>query len=138
MAFFDCILGCRWDQQTDYDKGSKLKTITIQFRGILKQPDRSIARGLLVMSSFTMISFLLTGIAFVMAGMVPLLENPSPWFLRVALLSFECAAPTSFLISAVVKYVLWPTALEIGSSNTNVFKDPLCLFEHNGELRRVI
>ena len=84
------------------------------------------------MRLFTMISFWLTGISFFLCGIAALTETPSPWLLRVALLSAECAAPTSLLISAVVKYVLWPQALAQGSSNTEIFKDPQGLLKHNG------
>eukprot|EP00545_Synedropsis_sp_CCMP1620_P012493 CAMPEP_0119011148 /NCGR_PEP_ID=MMETSP1176-20130426/5485_1 /TAXON_ID=265551 /ORGANISM="Synedropsis recta cf, Strain CCMP1620" /LENGTH=175 /DNA_ID=CAMNT_0006963925 /DNA_START=243 /DNA_END=770 /DNA_ORIENTATION=- len=58
----------------------------------------------------------------------------SPWLLRVALLLFECAAPTALLVSAVVKYVLWPMALKQGSGNSFVLSHPITLLEHNGNV----
>jgi len=124
---------------TEYEKGSKLKSVKLEFRGILKRQDGSILRGLLVLSPFTMVSFWLLGTSFFVGGCTTLaLAQKSPvvskWVLRFALLSFECAAPTALLIAAVVKYYLWPMALESGSGNTAIYKDPRTLFEHNANV----
>ena len=35
------------------------------------------------------------------------------------------------LVSAIVKYVLWPMAMEEGENNANVLKHPGALLEHN-------
>jgi hypothetical protein len=90
------------------------------------------------MSSFTMMAWLLLGIGFSFSGTISLLHilnmDVSPWLLRSALLIFECAAPTTLLVSAVVKYVLWPMALEHGSGNSGVLSDPITLLEHNGNV----
>lgn len=132
-------MGNRWDLDTDYEPQSKLRTITIQFRGILLQPDRSIRCGLLTMSSFNMICWFVLGIAFFLAGTISFMQvvgirNVSQWLLRVTVLLFECAAPSTLLVSAVVKYALWPMALDQGSANTEVFRNPVTLLEHNGNV----
>lgn len=90
------------------------------------------------MTSFTMVSFFVLGVAFALSGTISLLHilnmDVSPWLLRVALLLFECTAPTTLLVGAVVKYVLWPLALEQGSGNTAVLSHPILLLEHNGNV----
>lgn len=141
LILYDCVYTIffgSWNQDTDYAPESKLKSISIPFRGILLQPDRSISRGLLTMSSFTMISWLLLGITFFLAGMIPIFHltgyEISNWFLRISLLLFECAAPTTLLVSVVVRYALWPMAMENGSANTEILQNPVTLMEHNGNL----
>ena len=50
--------------------------------------------------------------------------------MRVALLLFECAGPTTLLVASVVRYALWPMAL-VKSTDTGPFKAPRALIEHN-------
>lgn len=131
--------GNRWDQHTDYEPQSNLRTITIRFRGILLQPDRSIRSGLLTMSSFGMMSWFVLGMAFFFSGVISFMQvvgmrNVPQWLLRIAVLLFECAAPSTLLVSTVVKYVLWPMALDQGSANTEAFRNPVTLLEHNGNV----
>lgn len=140
IIWSDCIyavlLGA-WEQDTDYDPSSKLKSITIPFRGYFRQEvsKRSAAKALLTLSSFTMMAWTMLGIAFSLCGLIPilhLLQLPIPqWLLRLALLTFECSAPCTLLVSAVVKYAIWPMALQEGSGNSTILQHPLTLVEHN-------
>lgn len=123
-----------WSIDTTYKTGSKLKGTTIYFSGILKQPKGRILRGLLNGVPFTMVSFCLLGISFLFAGLIPLLgKDVNPWITRIGLLTFECAAPSAALVSSVVKYVLWPTALARSQSNTALLKNKRTLIKHNGK-----
>jgi hypothetical protein len=99
----------------------------------------------MTLSSFTMWCFTLEGVAFVLAGIVTLImaetsssgatdrepQAISPWLLRTAVLSWEISASFSLLVSAIVKYVLWPFALQQGSGNASILKHPGSLLEHN-------
>ncbi len=49
--------------------------------------------------------------------------------LRTTLLSFEVAAPLSMLVSAVVRYALWPKALT--GNGSQELKRPHILIQHN-------
>lgn len=53
-----------------------------------------------------------------------------PNMLRVAILLFEIAAPTSMLVSTITKYALWPQSLKspVGSAN---LRKPVALLQHN-------
>jgi hypothetical protein len=140
LILTDCtyaVLFGAWEQDTNYDPSSKLKSITIPFWGYFWQelPKRSTAKALLTLSSFTMMAWTMLGIAFSLCGLIPilhLLQLPIPqWLLRLALLTFECSAPCTLLVSAVVKYAIWPLALQEGSGNSTILKNPLTLVEHN-------
>jgi hypothetical protein len=105
-------------------------------------PDGNFRSGWMTLSSFTMWCFTLEGVTFVLAGIITLMTASSsatgpaetaisPWLLRTAILSWEISAPFSLLVSAIVKYVLWPFALHQGSGNANILKHPGSLLEHN-------
>lgn len=98
-------------------------------------PDGNFRSGWMTLSSFTMWCFALEGVAFVLAGIITLMAASSavisPWLLRTAILSWEISAPFSLLVSAIVKYVLWPFALHQGSGNASILKHPGSLLEHN-------
>ncbi len=129
----------RWNQDTDYYPGTRLKNVQgIPFRGVLKSgiPFReAVISGFMTLSSFTMWAWVLEGIAFGFMACIPLLGwYQNPWWMRIAFLLWETVAPTALLVSAVVKYVLWPTA-KLGSerneNNLNVLQHPCALLEHN-------
>lgn len=138
----DCVYAVlygSWDQQTVYDKDrSKLKGITIPFRGIFRHPTFSIFSGLATLSSFTMVSWIVLGLSFFFAGISAYqagennIEDIPRWWIQAALILWQCAAPSAVLVSTTVKYVLWPMALQYESSNAEVFAHPLTLLEHNG------
>ena len=99
------------------------------------------------------------GIAFFLGGLIPLLivvrrhdsgmmmimgkeEEKiwiNPWLPRLALVTFEIAAPSAFLTSFIVTYGLWPQAYkQHGPSGTVGFKGPINLIQHNGNIAMVL
>jgi hypothetical protein len=132
-----------WEQDTVYwRKGTSSKLTPVQqipFRGVFMAQPASIRSGLMTWSSFTMWAWILEGWTFILLGVLTLLppDNISQlqpqWLYRIALIGWEISAPTSILVSAVVKYVLWPECAEISANNktSNVLKHPCALLEHN-------
>ena len=129
----------KWEADTDYFPGSKLTVAKrIPFRGLL-HPEGSWFSGLQCLSTFTLWCWIVEGTAFFLAGMIPLVHLLFPnhaapffgqWVLRAALVLWETAAPVSILVSAVVKYALWPMAKEHGE-NIKLLKAPAALLQHN-------
>ena len=128
----------KWEQDTEYYYPySQLKVVRdIPFRGYAYS--QSLTSGFMTLSSFTMWSWVLEGLTFILLGGLTWYLNlssdsePSVWFYRLALIGWEISAPTSILVSAIVKYVLWPMALEKeGENNANLLKHPGALLEHN-------
>ena len=91
---------------------------------------------------FTCWSWNLLGLSFGLNGAITLLScYPSqnqtvvhllflhPIMLQIAIYLFEVVAPTSMLVSFVVRYALWPAAKKAGTSN--VLKTPIGLITHN-------
>lgn len=124
-----------WEQDTFYwQPASKLIPVQqIPFRGVFRIRPASIKSGLMTWSSFTMWSWLLEGWTFVLLGVLALFPPQQQWLYRIALIGWEISAPTSILVSAVVKYVLWPTCMESSAKfkTQNVLKHPGALLEHN-------
>ena len=80
----------------------------------------------------------LLGLSFFFGGLIPLLVvvhemmgteekiKINPWLLRLALITFEIAAPSAFLTSFIVTYGLWPQGYkQHGPSGTVGFKGPM-------------
>jgi len=123
-----------WEQDTDYYRGSKLQNVqNIPFRGVFRCEPFSLVQGFLTLSSFTMVAWTIEGIAFFLFGAIPLLVRAGyelpPWVLRLAIVCWEISAPSALLVSAVVKYVLWP--LMLMKKKTDFLKKPLVLLAHN-------
>jgi hypothetical protein len=83
---------------------------------------------------FTSWSWNLLGVSFALNGTIALnsQNDISPWLLRIALLVFEMAAPTALLVSFVIRYVIWPRALQQG--NMTQLKSPMVLIWHNANV----
>jgi hypothetical protein len=135
-----------WEQDTVYwfaaPASSKLTVVQqIPFRGVFRAQPASIRSGLMTWSSFTMWAWIMEGWTFVLLGVLTLLPpDTSPqlhvqhqWLYRIALIGWEISAPTSILVSSVVKYVLWPECAENSAKyrTHNVLKHPGALLEHN-------
>eukprot|EP00541_Cyclophora_tenuis_P009597 CAMPEP_0116563556 /NCGR_PEP_ID=MMETSP0397-20121206/12800_1 /TAXON_ID=216820 /ORGANISM="Cyclophora tenuis, Strain ECT3854" /LENGTH=208 /DNA_ID=CAMNT_0004090015 /DNA_START=174 /DNA_END=799 /DNA_ORIENTATION=+ len=81
-------------------------------------------------------SWNLLGLSFAMSGYIAYtaasegMDPPSPWFLRIALLMYETAAPQTLLVSAVVRYAIWPRVLA-GTGDTKDLRHPRTLLWHN-------
>ncbi|CAB9529718.1 expressed unknown protein [Seminavis robusta] len=101
----------------------------------------SLSRGLMTLSSFTLWAWALEGIAFWLLGYIALTADTTSdmdhvaakqWMYRIAAVLWEIAAPTSLLVSSIVKHVLWPHALQgNGATKSSIFKHPNALLEHN-------
>lgn len=93
-------------------------------------------RGYKTQLPFTSWAWNLLGISFAMNGIIVLLSEYnkqhyiSPTLLRVALLTFETAAPTTLLVSSVVRYAIWPRVLQAGGETTQL-KSFQALTMHN-------
>lgn len=164
---FYVLLWGKWEQDFVYTQGSKLQGVrNVRFRGIFVEKPYSFRRGIFTLSSFTMWAWTIEGVAFVLLGTIPLLietgfatgaDSIPLWIYRLTIVAWEISAPTSLLVSAVVKYILWPEALRdqknarevdegedndndnmnkregknYGNNNSNVLKHPGALMEHN-------
>ncbi|KAL7543897.1 hypothetical protein ACHAXR_013420 [Thalassiosira sp. AJA248-18] len=115
--------------------GSKLRGGLVQMRGWKTQ------------AFYTSWAWNLLGLSFFLGGLIPMLVvngredvlHDNPWILRVALISFEIAAPSAFLTSFVVTYALWPQAYkEHGPSGTKGFKKLTAILQHNANAAMVL
>lgn len=83
---------------------------------------------------FTSWSWNLLGLSFALSGYVAYAtsrdEPVNPWVLRAALLVYEVAAPQTLLVSAVVKYAIWPKVLK-GTGDTTDLRSIKTLLWHN-------
>lgn len=125
MVTYYVILS-RQPLEVNYLKQSKLKSRPIDVSGF---------RSLFM---FTCLTWNLLAISFCLNGSIILLihykfvESIYPWVLRLAIILFEIAAPTSMLVSAVVRYVLWPKALR--GKGTHILKSWDTLVQHNANI----
>jgi hypothetical protein len=87
------------------------------------------------LAPFTHWCWIVLGLAFSLQGAIALdvafgvEHHISPWMLRGALVSFEIAAPLSFLVSAVVAHAIWPKAKSLQD-----LKHPRTLLMHNANI----
>lgn len=83
-------------------------------------------RGYRTQLPFTSWAWNLLGCSFLLNGIIPLLvvygkqDLISPWTLRIALLMFETAAPTTLLVACVVRHAIWPRVLEAGGETAQL------------------
>jgi hypothetical protein len=112
-----------------YRPHSKLHAATMELKGFQLQ------------AYFTKWAWNLLSLSFLLSGTIAWLASEghseylsqpeNRWILRAALLTFETAAPTEFLVSAVVKYAIWPQLLasKVDTLGLKSFKS---LMMHNG------
>jgi hypothetical protein len=124
-----------WEQDTVYWVSKLTPVQQMPFRGVFRAQPASIWSGLMTWSSFTMWAWIVEGWTFILLGVLTLLppDTAPQWLYRIALIGWEISAPTSILVSAVVKYVLWPECAENAAKykTHNVLKHPGALLEHN-------
>lgn len=91
-------------------------------------------RGFFCQAPFTLWAWNLLGLSFALNAYLShaVLTNRaiSPVWLRMGVFLFEMAAPLALMVSAVVKYAIWPQALKAGSG-TSVLKTFRALCYHN-------
>ena len=97
-----------WELKPSYLPRSKLRRNTIQMRGIRTQ------------FPYTSLTWNLLGLSFGLSAYIAFMarngQDVNRWILRAALLTWETAAPSTLLVSSIVRYVLWPTALKYGTT----------------------
>jgi hypothetical protein len=115
-----------WTQHTFYLAGSKLKQTPTRMKGIR------------TLGPFTCWSWILLGISFTLNGYIsilgattPLQSPVSPWLLRIALCIWAIAAPCTLLVSAVVRYAIWPMVLAAPDGDTSNLKNHRNMMMHN-------
>jgi hypothetical protein len=107
-------MGEGWMQETAYLPSSKLKRVQNRIRGL-----RTLA-------PFTSVAWNLLGAAFLLCGYVALMSDRSdkarlnPWLLRAALILWEIAAPYTLLVSAVIRYAIWPRLIATKGNTVNL------------------
>eukprot|EP00797_Seminavis_robusta_P000857 Sro1052_g235790.1 n/a (414) ;mRNA; r:7609-8850 len=125
----------QWEADTDYIPGSKLRVVKrIPFRGALTE-EGNFFSGFKCIATFTLWCWIVEGTAFLLAAAIPVMHfipgtYISPWLLRVAIVLWQVGASVSILVSAVVKYALWPIAQEHGE-NIKLLKATGALLQHN-------
>ena len=88
--------------------------------------------GFKTLTMFTHWSWIMLGISFSLNGAIALdtyfgyHHHITKWMVRIGLISFEIAAPISFLVSAVVAHVIWPNCI-----NLSDLQHPRTLVWHN-------
>mgnify|MGYP004076701403 CR=1 FL=1 len=125
------VLGPGKFSSPSYRPGSKLRSMKLPLVGWKS------------LTPFTLWSWVLLGVHFALSGTIPLLvvmgRDVQPWHLRLALVTFEVSAPCAFLVSTIVRYVLWPhTYRAKGSEGTTVFRDFDGIVTHNANVVFVI
>mmetsp|Transcript_58739 Transcript_58739/g.174780 ORF Transcript_58739/g.174780 Transcript_58739/m.174780 type:complete len:315 (-) Transcript_58739:202-1146(-) len=116
--------------KSTYLPESKLKPATFRLTGFKGQ------------CSFTFWCWNLLGTSFLLSGYATTVavrgNEVNPWVLRLALLTFEASAPLAFLVSAVVRYALWPNALKHGPEGTAIFRFWVARVVHNANVLAVL
>lgn len=109
---FQMVTSKGWIQSTTYKTGSKLKIVPNHLVGIK------------TCFPFTSVSWNLLGIAFTLSAYISFQgaqgQTVAPWVLRIALASWEVAAPNSLLVASVIRYAIWPGVLAKGMPTTNL------------------
>ena len=115
--------------KTPYRPASKLPRVSFPIYGWRKQ------------FPFTSWAWNVLGINFVLSAYVayqvhhqyPYQHQVPSWLVRLALITWEIAAPMTLLIGVVVKYALWPAQIKESGSGEN-FLTPRALLQHNANV----
>ena len=95
---------------------------------------------------FTSWSWNILGIHFLLSAYIAYLvefssttktEDIHPWLVHGTLIAWEVAAPVTLLVSAVVKYALWPEQIK-KSGTGDVFLSPRALLQHNANVMMAV
>lgn len=105
----------------------------------LKRGVKITLKGIRRMAPFTMWSWNLLGISFLVSaylaycGYTQPQRNVSPVLLRAGVLLFEIVGPMALLVAFVVRYAIWPSVLKHGGGRdpTSVLKTTNALLYHN-------
>lgn len=137
-------------------KMSRVEYVSVNYLSSSKLISRPITlTGWRSQGSFTSWTWNILGIYFAMSGLVTLyvddefrsyhgkdyqqqqqlqeeLELQLQPILRTCVVLFETVAPLTMLVSAVVRYALWPIGLK--KNNTKALRNPLVLVQHNANI----
>ena len=135
VNFYDFFLTEGFDFPVTYYEGSKLRGTTLTFHGLFSTCG-NLREALLANASFSNWSVGLLGISFLLSGLIPFFALHWGWdvplsILRLAVVCWIMAAPSAVLVSVVVKYVLWPHAMEQDGEGSAIFQGKLVLLCHN-------
>jgi hypothetical protein len=112
-----------------YVKGTRLKPAMIQMNGIK------------TLGPFTSWAWIILGAAFSSSGTVCLLADADQSvpvaLVRTAAICWETAAPFTILVSAAIKYAIWPLILKQGGK-TESLKKPRAVLQHNANVLMAI
>jgi hypothetical protein len=118
-----------WTQMTFYLTGSKLKQMPTRMKDIK------------TLGPFTCWSWIMLGISFTLNAYISIMgaaatatatsQSVNPWLLRVALCIWEISAPCTLLVSAVVRYAIWPIVLAAPNGDTSNLKNHRNMMMHN-------
>ncbi|CAB9497397.1 expressed unknown protein [Seminavis robusta] len=131
VVFVSTVTSDGWIQTTRYRAKSKLQS------GV-----PIVMKGSRTLFPFTAWCWILLGISFTSHALIALtvayndnnqgdLPSTPLWMLRAILLIWETTAPCAFLVSAVIRYVIWDMVLQGGPERTVQLKHPRNLMSHN-------
>mmetsp|Transcript_78072 Transcript_78072/g.226528 ORF Transcript_78072/g.226528 Transcript_78072/m.226528 type:complete len:315 (-) Transcript_78072:79-1023(-) len=97
-----------WTIETTYRPHSRLQNTTLRIAGLK------------TLCPFTSWAWIMLGSTYSLTGYVALMAHAGrgdeiePWVLRSALVLWELSAPFALLVSAVVRYAIWPVVIATG------------------------
>jgi len=109
VSFTTMMFTDGWSTKTSYMPDSKLLQASIPIRGLRTQ------------FPYTSVTWNILGLSMGLSSHIGYLalqnQEVSPWLLRCGLLCWEMAAPNTLLVSAVVRYAIWPACIKRGDSS---------------------
>jgi hypothetical protein len=108
MVTIHMIFVGRWAIETTYRPESKLENTTLKMDGLR------------TLFPFTSWCWIMLGLNFSFSGYIALMasmgrqDEIQQWILRAALILWELSAPFALLVSAIVRYAIWPVVLATG------------------------
>eukprot|EP00934_Nitzschia_sp_Nitz4_P009161 Nitzschia sp. Nitz4//scaffold290_size23356//12132//13082//NITZ4_008490-RA/size23356-processed-gene-0.28-mRNA-1//-1//CDS//3329546099//9151//frame0 len=105
LTFYMAFLAEGWDIGTTYKTDSKLRNIIYRLSGWK------------TLYPFTSWCWMMLGAKFSLSGYIALMasyekaSDIQPWVFRAAIVLWELSAPLALLVSAVVRYAIWPAVL---------------------------
>lgn len=108
VTIYMIFVSTGWDINTTYRPLSKLRNAELKISGFK------------TLCPFTSWSWIMLGSTFSLTGYIALMEHfgrgqeIDQWIFRSALVLWELSAPFALLVSAVVRYAIWPVVLATG------------------------
>jgi hypothetical protein len=132
MVLVSTIMSEGWIQMTKYYPGSKLQSgIPIVMRGSRTLLPFTSWCWILLGISYTYNAAIALAVVYQGEGWVLQCLQSTPWILRTIVLTWETAAPCAFIVSSVIRYVIWDKVLKGGPERTVHLKRFNTLMSHN-------